>query len=52
MIADLKTGAEVVGSNPTRSIFVNLVEYVIDSRLFQIVVGQNIYDKVKLAAGL
>jgi hypothetical protein len=34
MIADLKTGAEVVGSNPTRSTFINPVEYGIGMSSF------------------
>ena len=32
--------AEVVGSTPTQSIFINLVEYGIDLRLILTIVGQ------------
>ena len=32
--------AEVVGSNPTRSIFINLVNYGIELRLFWVVVDK------------
>jgi hypothetical protein len=32
---------EVVGSNPTRSIFVNLGKYGIESGSFWVIVGQN-----------
>jgi hypothetical protein len=35
-----KIVAEVVGSTPTLSTFVNLVEYRIRSRLFLVIVGQ------------
>jgi hypothetical protein len=33
--------AEVVGSTPTLSIFINLADYGIEMRLFQVIVGQN-----------
>jgi hypothetical protein len=36
----LKRAAEVVGSNPTRSIFINLVKYGIKLSLFSVIVGQ------------
>ena len=37
----LLRAAEAVGSNPTRSIFINLVNYAIELSLFQEAVGQN-----------
>lgn len=35
-----EAAAEVVGSNPTLSIFINLVDYSIEWSLFGIIVGQ------------
>jgi hypothetical protein len=35
-----KKAAEVGGSNPTRSIIINIVKYGIKSSLFLIIVGQ------------
>jgi hypothetical protein len=36
--------AEVVGSNPTRSTFINLVNYGIELSSFLVVVGQNPHE--------
>jgi hypothetical protein len=38
--SSLRKLAEVVGSNPTRSMFINLVNYVIELSLILIGVGQ------------